>query len=57
MIEEITSFLKGNSTHVVEKLTEEMQKASENLNFEKALELKEMLKDQLSWTVKKLFNL
>ena len=45
MIEEITSFLKGNSTHVVEKLTEEMKKASDNLNFEKALELKEMLKD------------
>lgn len=45
MIEEITSFLKGNSSHVVEKLTEEMQKASDNLNFEKALELKDMLKD------------
>lgn len=45
MIEEITSFLKGNSEHVVSKLKSEMQKASDNLNFEKALELKEMLKD------------
>lgn len=45
MIEEITSFLKGNSEHVVSKLKAEMQKASDNLNFEKALELKEMLKD------------
>ena len=45
MIEEITSFLKGNSEHIVSKLKEEMQKASDNLNFEKALELKEMLKD------------
>jgi len=45
MIEEITSFLKGNSSHVVEKITKEMQKASDSLNFEKALELKEMLKD------------
>lgn len=45
MIEEITSFLKGNSEHVVSKLKTEMQKASDNLNFEKALELKEMLKD------------
>ncbi len=45
MIEEIISFLKGNSEHVVSKLKEEMQKASDNLNFEKALELKEMLKD------------
>ena len=45
MIEEIISFLKGNSTHIISKLTEEMQKASDNLNFEKAIELKEMLKD------------
>lgn len=45
MIEEIISFLKGNSEHVVSKLKEEMLKASDNLNFEKALELKEMLKD------------
>lgn len=45
MIEEITSFLKGNSSIVENKLKEEMQKASDNLNFERALELKEMLKD------------
>ncbi len=45
MLEEITSFLKGNSEIVVAKLKDEMQKASDNLNFEKALELKEMLKD------------
>ena len=45
MIEEITSFLKGNSSLLVSKLQQEMQKASDNLNFEKALELKEMLKD------------
>lgn len=45
MIDEITSFLKGNSKVVVSKLEQEMQKSSDNLNFEKALELKEMLKD------------
>ena len=45
MIEEITSFLKGNSSIVENKIKEEMQKASDNLNFERALELKEMLKD------------
>lgn len=45
MLEEITSFLKGNSTYIVTKLKDEMQIASDNLNFEKALELKEMLKD------------
>lgn len=45
MLEEITAFLKGNSTHIEQKLKEEMQKASDNLNFEKALELKQMLQD------------
>ena len=45
MIDEITSFLKGNSSIVEKKLKEEMQRASDNLNFEKALELKEMLND------------
>ena len=45
MINEITSFLKGNSKYVVKKLEDEMYKASSNLNYEKALELKEMLND------------
>jgi len=45
MIEEITTFLKGNSSIVVDKLKNEMERASNNLNFEKAIELKEMLKD------------
>ena len=45
MIDEIISFLKGNSSIVEKKLKEEMQRASDNLNFEKALELKEMLND------------
>ena len=45
MILEITSFLKGNSEIVVSKLKEDMMSASENLNFEKALELKQMLED------------
>ncbi len=45
MLEEIMAFLKGNSTHIEQKLKDEMQKASDNLNFEKALELKQMLQD------------
>ena len=45
MSSEITSFLKGNSSIIEKKLKEEMQKASDSLNFEKALELKEMLND------------
>ena len=42
---EIISFLKGNSDIITKKITDEMIKASESLNYEKALELKEMLKD------------
>ncbi len=45
MTDEITSFLKGNSSFIKEKITKEMEKASNNLNYEKALELREMLKD------------
>ena len=45
MINEITSFLKGNSSIIENKLKLEMQKASDNLNYEKALELKKMLED------------
>lgn len=45
MVSEITSFLKGNSDFLIKKLESEMQKASDALNFEKAIELKEMLHD------------
>lgn len=42
---EIITFLKGDSTRVVEKIQLEMQKASENMNYERAIELREMLND------------
>lgn len=45
MTNEIISFLKGNHEIVTKKIENDMLKASENLNFEKALELKEMLND------------
>lgn len=45
MTSEITSFLKGNSKIIEKKLKDEMQKASLSLNYEKALELKNMLDD------------
>jgi len=45
MTTEITSFLKGNKDIVTKKIKEDMNKASQNLNFEKALELKNMLED------------
>lgn len=55
MVFEITSFLKGNNDFIVKKLTEEMMRASDNLNFEKAMELKEMLQDiQVTLTRQKI---
>ncbi len=45
MTREITNFLKGDSKAVIDKITSEMYKASDNLNYEKAKELKEMLND------------
>ena len=42
---EITSFLNGNKEIIVKRLKKDMEVASENLNYEKALELKNMLDD------------
>jgi len=52
MLDEIITFLKGDSSNIEKKLRQDMQKASDSLNFEKALELKEMLKD-IEITLKK----
>lgn len=52
MKEEIISFLKGDAEIITEKLKEDMQKASDTLNFEKAQELKELL-DDINITLKK----
>ena len=43
MINEVTSFLKGNYDEVRNKIEKLMLDASNNLNFEKAIEYKEML--------------
>lgn len=43
MISEVTSFLKGNYDEVRTKIKDLMLKASNNLNFERAIEYKEML--------------
>lgn len=45
MEKDIVSFLKGNDEIVTNKLKEEIQKESEILHFEKALELKNLLDD------------
>ena len=52
MKKEIISFLKGDATIISKKIEDEMQIASENLNYEKALELKNMLED-IHTTLKK----
>ena len=45
MKKEIITFLKGDSSIISEKIKKDMLKASEDLNYEKAQELKEMLND------------
>ena len=45
MKKEIISFLKGDASLIKEKINTEMNKASESLNYEKALELKTMLQN------------
>ena len=52
MKKEIISFLKGDSIEITNRIKEEMNKASENMNYEKALELKKML-DDIDTTLKK----
>lgn len=45
MMKEITQFLKGDSSIIAGHIKEEMMKASDAMNYEKAQELKEMLND------------
>ncbi|MBR4262910.1 MAG: excinuclease ABC subunit UvrC [Bacilli bacterium] len=45
MCDEIISFLKGNNDIIKNKIVSKMNKASEELNFERALEYKQMLED------------
>ena len=52
MKKEIISFLNGDSEVIEKKINIEMEKASLNLNYEKALELKNML-DDIHTTLKK----
>lgn len=52
MKEEIISFLKGDASIITKKIENDMYKASESLNFEKAKELKSML-DDINITLKR----
>lgn len=52
MKNDIISFLNGNKEIISKKIENDMQIASQNLNFEKAIELKSMLED-INITLKK----
>ena len=45
MIKEIKSFLNSDSSYIIQRLTEKMNNASNSLNFEKAIEYKQMIDD------------
>ncbi|MBR2678804.1 MAG: excinuclease ABC subunit UvrC [Bacilli bacterium] len=45
MKKEIITFLKGDPSIITEKIKSDMEKASQNMNYERALELKNMLED------------
>lgn len=45
MTNEIISFLKGNSSIIKDKLNKQMEKASLDMNYERALEIRDMLND------------
>lgn len=52
MITEITAFLKGDTKKVIDDLKVQMYKASDELQFERALEYKEMI-DAIDFTTEK----
>ena len=52
MKKEIITFLKGDSSIITEKIKKEMTISSENMNYERALELRDMLND-IDTTLKK----
>lgn len=52
IIQEITAFLKGDTKKVIDNLKKEMYHASDELQFERALEYKEMI-DAIEFTTEK----
>ncbi|MDX9691208.1 MAG: excinuclease ABC subunit UvrC [Acholeplasmataceae bacterium] len=56
-ISEISSFLKGDTKTVLSKLNTEMEQASEDLQFEKAIEFRDMINHIESTTGKQIINL
>lgn len=56
-ISEIKDFLRGHNEIIVDRLTKEMNKASLNMNYEKALEYKQMCDDINTTLVKQKIDL
>ncbi len=57
MTEEIIKFLKGNEETLSKKIEKEMYKASDNMNFEKAKEMKMLLEDIETISKRQLIDL
>ena len=57
MKKDIITFLKGDSSKVVEKINEEMEKASISMNYERAIELRDMLNDINTTLIKQKIDL
>ena len=55
-VKEIDKFFKGNSNELLKDLTSKMYEASDNLNFEKALELKNLIEGIKNITSKQIIE-
>ncbi len=56
LIKELTLFLKGETKPVLDRLKEDMNRASENMRFEQAIEFRDMINHIESTTEKQIIN-
>ena len=56
-IRDLTRFLKGDTSDILTKLNKQMAEASDNLQFEKAIELRDMIQHIEATTEKQIINL
>lgn len=56
MCDDIVKFLKGNEEFLSKRIEQEMYKASDNLNFERALEMKSLLEDIVTISKRQLID-
>jgi excinuclease ABC subunit C len=57
MIDEVTKFLKGDTKEVIKKLDDLMQEASTDMQYEKAIEYRDMINHISQTTEKQIINL